>query len=363
MAKIYEKLNIDDALSFGYFKPDADFKPLSNTFKDNLDVDVRSSGIVYFPGSFGSFHKGHRDIADRAMRDYPGYILVIAPSNSSYTSHKYGVWSIRASNKARYDQIKNEMEGAPYQWVINIEPMLNFECDHNFTDLFYHFIEKHEVGYDKKHVILFGKDRENFKGIQDHTNDFEVAYYNDTTGHSTSKTPSLNRNKKYCMLRCSNEQEVRIFENFFHDQYEEIIPFYLEDERILAKALVRFFNIKYTNCKEYSDFLIYMKMSRTFKNPLEDGHIEEVPFPEGSSVLDSDVYTGTTEDAINNSGSYLFSVLNLKFLNEKCEIVDFDDFKKEDFCYPYFDISERCSMQAFDQEFHERFNQFKREIK
>jgi cytidyltransferase-like protein len=357
---IYRALKPEVAASCGYFTPKAPFAPLDACSPATVDLDFCDQ-ILYYPGSFGTFHEGHISVCEAAFKKYPNARLVVAPSNSDYTAQKYGAWSENASNKHRYDQIKRMMPDA----IIDHEPMLNFACDHNFTDQLSNFLEVQGLHLDsmvRTPVILCGKDREDFLGLNAHTYDIKVEHFEDTTGFSTSALPNKQRAKKHLWLRCTTQKEYWLFKEYFADQYKVISPFFLDDELELVNLILPGYGVTHTICKEYAHLLPYIKLSRTFTNPLEDPTFpdrDERILP-GMKILDSDIYSGATRDFIvDKCGASMVAMMNLETMQETHELLDISDFRKPDFCYPYVDISSRCSMQAFDYDFHKRFAAFK----
>lgn len=359
---IYRDLNPEVAAKCGYFEPKESFKPLAGyPWKNNM-VDIYDR-VIYFPGSFGTFHEGHISLCKRALEKYPDAMLVIAPSNSDYTAEKYGVWSERASNKHRYQTIRKALSEAGIRAFIDIDPMLNHRCDQNFTDQLEAFLQNGvaEIGrMMQPPIILSGKDRSAFLVLNAHTDLVCVEWFDDTTGKSTSATENVIREKKNLILRCETKAEFDLFSAHFYDQYQTIRPLYLKDELLAAKAAAKRVKATHTNCKEYADLLPYIKVSRHFKNPLMNSVVQDdFDIPKGAVILDSDIYSGSTRDYIESKGAKLHAVIDLEAHQDKYELLDISDFHDPLFAYPFVDISSRCSMQAFDFDFHKRFNTFK----
>lgn len=360
---IYRDLEKSVAERCGYFTPKEKLHLLDqDVFYSDRSV-TENTRVIYFPGSFGTFHEGHVAVAKAAMAKHRRSLLVIAPANSDYNVEKYGAWSVRASNKHRYEAIKQALPKA----VIDIDPMLNHRCDQNFTDLLEQFLLGHGLTIESMKnppIILTGKDRADWLHLNDVHSHVKVEYFDDTTGASTSALVDQQRPKKHCKLRCHNARELALFKAYFEDQYLSIEPIYLEEEIERARRAVEAIEISHTICKDYAHLVPYIKLSRNFANPLEDGtHHEDDPrFTPGMVILDSDIYSGSTRDFIERQGCEFYALYNYSGATDKVELLDIDDFRKPDFCYPYVDISSRCSMQAFDFDFHYHFKAFKAEL-
>ncbi|WEM34357.1 hypothetical protein [Xanthomonas phage X1] len=362
---IYRDLDPEVAAECGYFEPKEPFNQIFSQPWARAAISAYDQ-IIYYPGSFGTFHDGHISVIKRALRKYPGAWLVIAPSNSDYASQKYGAWSELASNKHRYDTIKKVLDKHGITASIDIDPMLNNRCDQNFTDQLDAFLAagKRAGIYDmaKPPVILCGKDRADFQNLNNYTDKVIVEWFEDTTGLSTSKLENKKRMKKHLILRCVNEEEFNLFCEYFEDQYLTIQPYYLHDEIESAKKAAVMIGATHTNCKEYAGFLPYIKISRHFKNPLENGTVNNWFLPNDAVLLDSDIFTGTTQAWVESMGGKLHGLINLKDWHGVWELLDISDFRKKEWAYPFTDISSRCSMQAFDTAFHDHFNEFKEKL-
>lgn len=359
---IYRDLSPEVAAECGYFEPKAPFKPVFNRPWSAVLPELYDR-IIYYPGSFGTFHEGHVSVIKRALKKYPNAWLVIAPSNSDYASEKYGAWSELASNKHRYDTIKQVLDKHDIHAEIDIGPMLAHNCDQNFTDQLVEYLGEH--GLDKMKnppVILCGKDRADFLNLNKYTDKVVVEWFEDTTGLSTSKLENKQRQKKRLVLRCVNKEEFDLFCEYFQDQYLHIQPCYLHDEIESAKKAALMIGATHTNCKEYADFLPYVKLSRQFVNPLADPTMPHWVVPRGAVLLDSDIFSGTTKKYVESWGSKLHGLINIKDWRGAWELLDISDFRKKEWSYPFTDISSRCSMQAFDINYHNHFNEFKERL-
>jgi glycerol-3-phosphate cytidylyltransferase-like family protein len=370
----------NDLASLGWFQPKIPFGVIGNAnyvkFINEQNTNISKNTLVaYFPGCFAEFHIGHLDVVKQAIEHCRAitndYLVVIAPANSDYTTEKYGKNSLFATNKYRYNRICSMLSGIEGNVVVDLNPMLNYEADFNFTDLIFDFIARQGVEYnDLVHVprIICGKDRDYFSNLVKLTDKLDVFYVNDTTGASSSSHIKAVNNtsvkKKKLLLRCDNHEQYDLFVKYFADQYEEIELQLLSDEIIKAKQLNDIHNFDVTICKDYSDFLPYVKVHRSFENPLDsgNGHITQGTF-ENLKVLDSDVFSGGTKNFIVNQGGFLYAVHDFsEQLNDR-ELLDITDFYDEKFCYPYVDISSRCSMSAFNLDSHKNFLAFKTELK
>lgn len=377
-----------DLASLGWFQPKVPvFKSLGDvnylkkfTNNDDQISITKNTLIAYFPGCFAEFHIGHLDVVKQAIehcRAIVGdkdYLVVIAPANSDYTTEKYGKDSLFATNKYRYDRICSMLSEVEGNVAIDLNPMLNFSVDYNFTDLLLDFVTRQGVVYeDLIHVprIICGKDRNYFTNLVQASDKIDVFYVNDTTGASSSshiKNIGLEEGKikkKKLLLRCDNTEQFDLFVKYFADQYESIELQLLSDELNKAKDLHGVEEFDVTICKDYAGFLPYVKVHRKFQNPLSsgDGHItkEESIFL-GLKVLDSDVFSGGTKIFIENQGGILHAVHDFSGQENK-ELLDIADFYNDNYGYPYVDISSRCSMMPFDLTDHNKFAMFKAELK
>ena len=355
----------------GYFKPKSEFKPLSdsNFIMNNKGININKDTLVlYYPGSFGFFHKGHLDIVVRAAKEAmeitDNYVVVISPANSDYAAEKYGDSNF-ATNKFRTDQIIKMVSGLDFNIIVDLNPMLNFTVDHNFTDLLRFYINKNigcepiELKYTP--VIVGGKDR-NYSILNDLTNEVQFWFYDEQVEYSTSKncTPEPLRKKKL-YLRVHSIDEYNLFCDHFNDWYDGIEAIYIDDELTFVESLNKDNTI--TICKDYAHILPYIKVSRFYDTPLSDSvhsttSSDILSVFKGFTVVDSDIYSGSTKKMVESSGLTMLSLIDLSGQTDNVELLDYDDFKKKDFCYPYVDITSKCSMPPFTLEHHERYKKF-----
>ena len=337
--------------------------------KVNIDKDTI---IAYFPGCFAQFHDGHITVIDEMKHILSSvsdnYVIVLAPANTDYTVSKYGADNVYASNKYRYDRITSKLEGVTGNIAIDLNPMLNNDQDYNFTDLLKDFVERHVEKFDdlvNAPFIMCGKDRDYFKNIELLTNKIKIYYSHDITQLSSSqliKESPKTFVKKICHLRCNNVEQLGVFHKYFKHHYKEIVPVYLKHELEQAKKKSEFADI--TICKEYADILPYVPFHRNFIHPLtsDNTYTGDASLIDNNKVLDSDIFTGGTAREIVRLGGCLTSVMNFYHKTDTDELVDFNDFYDEKYCYPYYDISERCSMMPFTKKDHENLAEFKQYI-
>lgn len=373
---IYSDLGAESLSSLGWFQPKVAFQTIAddaNYVKHINDCMVVNSNtlIAYFPGCFAQFHIGHLDVVKQAIKHCKSitdnYLVVIAPANSDYTTEKYGKDSLFATNKYRYDRICSMLNGIEGNVAIDLNTMLNFKVDYNFTDLIYDFISRQNINYNdltRVPKIICGKDRDYFSNLVKLTDKIDVFYVEDTTGASSSAHINSVKNnklpKKKLIIRGNDIAEYDLFKKYFVDQYESIEYCSLINEINAVKDWHNKAKFDITICKDYAGFLPYVKVNRRFDNPLSsgDGHITEGPF-DGLKVIDSDIFSGGTKAFIEKNGGKLFAHHDLMGHTDGCELLDIPDFYNEKFCYPYVDISSRCSMQAFDLDAHNNFMAFK----
>lgn len=370
----------DFLASIGWFETKVPFKSLDSNINFvkfiNSPVNITSNTLIaYFPGCFAEFHIGHLDVVKQAIslckEITDDYVVVIAPANSDYTTEKYGKNSLFATNKYRYDKICSMLKGTQGNVAIDLNTMLNFKCDYNFTDLLFDFVSRHNVDYDNlthQPRILCGKDRGYFANLAKVTNKINIFYVEDTTGASSSGHIKTNGNtsipKKNLLLRCENQDQFDLFNSWFKDYYNEIVLQLISDEIETAKQLHKTHKFDVTICKDYADFLPYKKVHRAFENPLATsiGNVTDSTF-QGLAVLDSDIFSGGTKKFIASQGGTLYAIHDFSDRLDTWELLDFADFLDDKFCYPYVDISSRCSLPAFDLDFHDKFNRFKESLK
>ena len=360
-----------------YRKIDANCNPIQFVTAEKSITE--NTVIGYFPGCFAAFHDGHVSVIKKALAELKDistdYLLAIAPSNTDYTVKKYGKRSVYATNYYRYNRILNRLRqdfpGEPI--VIDLNPMLNARCDFNFTDLMESFADvmtppKVKLNYIPR--VILGKDRQHYSALEELTDRVKFICVKDTTGLSSSaiiEDHPLILGKKHCFLRCNNIQEFTLFNKFFVSEYLSVSPMYTSQELFLAKLMIEEQGpFDFTICKEYKDLLPYVSLSRDFDHALDTpakfihGDVDFV----GKKILDSDVYTGSTKRYIERLGGELLATFDkvAGYHPATHEIVDFDDFKKPNFCYPHVDVAERCSLPPFTFEMHQKYEQFRNEI-
>ena len=372
MTYIYDNMPIERAYELGYFHGKFDSKAISEDVnftygKYSLTKDTK---ILYYPGAFGVFHDGHVSAIVSAINFYKSsgikVLAVIAPCNSDYTASKYGAYSPMAANKQRYESIKNCL---PEGVIIDLNCMLNYIEDVNFTELLLRFVKVHGFemkDFTHKPTLVFGKDRQQWEALKNYSDEIDTFAAPDVTGMSSSNLKAIlypnDIVKKDCVLRCHTIEEYRHFRSCFADQYKTIKPQLISQE---IADVDHFVNHHKTNlpvvtiCKDYAGILPYYPLSRTWINPFEQGGFSDnkLKHLRKSLVVDSDTFTGSTRDYILSLG-HEFVAMN-EYSCEETEVLDIDDFRKDDFRYPFTDISYRCSMQAFDSKMHHKFNNFK----
>lgn len=363
---IYSDIPREFLCRAGYFEPKAKFKPLSRqSFVHNLSGKNMTPDtlVVYFPGSFGHFHEGHLDVVKRAYHDAlkicKNFVIVISPSHTDYAVEKYGNTTF-ALNKTRYDRImelKDEL--LKYNVVIDLNPMLNFTCDHNFTDILKFFVDTSIAPIDtmnRKPVLVFGKDRY-YNSITCYTDKVSSWFYPETVTRSTSKDfVSKEIPKKDLYLRVRSSDEFDCFVKYMKPFYKSITMISIHDERSIVKSIAKKRKV-ITICKDYADLVPYVSVSRTYEHPLSDAEHRyskltnvkrQQIFKEYSDslVIDSDIFTGGTMRYIESMGCEFHALVDMR-AKHNVELLDIDDFKKDDFMYPYVDLSSKCSLPAF----------------
>jgi hypothetical protein len=238
-----------------------------------------STLVAYYPGCFAEFHDGHMAVvretveAMKAVTD--DYRVIIAPANSDYTMSKYGD-VVQASNKYRYDKIMNWLRGAEGMERVHIDlnPMLNFDRDHNFPDLIDDFLKGHGLELnimERAPFVVCGKDRD-WSNLRRATNRIRVFYsQGDSTSSSAimaAKAP-MPRVKKDLILRCTTWYDLNLFAEHFGDQYKSVKALYKSDEMGMARELCEKHKFDFTICKEYHSLLPYHQVSRKWHNPLD----------------------------------------------------------------------------------------------
>lgn len=361
----------------GWFDPRQEFKRLSDDVNYvhyiNTPISINEDTIIaYFPGCFAEFHQGHVSVIDEMKvvleEITQNYLIVIAPANTDYTVSKYGAESIHATNKYRYDRIVDVLNGYEGNVAIDLNPMLNNDRDYNFTDLLKDFVERHVGCFDSLKnppYIVCGKDRKYFHNLEKLTKKIRVFYAPDTTQLSSSnliKSEPKKIQKKKVFLRCHNHEEYELFVDFFSKHYADVVPVFFEREIERAKEISEREAAEVTICKDYASFLPYVPFHRSFLHPLMSAntHVGDVDALKGKVVLDSDVFTGSTRDAVERTGGKLVAVMDFSNKQDILEIVDFPDFYDDNYRYPYYDISTRCSMLPFTEKDHVEYEMFMR---
>jgi len=365
----------------GWFDPQSNFERLADVnyvHWINKAIKIDSKTVIgYFPGCFAEFHDGHVSVIESFVSMIKhftdNYVVVIAPANTDYTVSKYGQDSLYATNRYRFDKIVEKLKDTKYNICIDLNPMLNNDRDFNFTDLVHDFVVRQLGSYDNLVMsnvpyILSGKDREYFTKLGLLTNKLQFFYCPDTTGLSSSNAIKDNPKpvvKKKVYLRCNELWEFTMFSATFHDHYSDIIPVYMKTEIGMAQRLKNETNAEVTICKEYKNILPYVPFHREFEHPLMtsntyNGDIDKL---RNKVVLDSDIYTGGTKRCLEMLGCKVVAVMDYTLQQDNIEIVDFADFYNDDYRYPFYDISTRCSMLPFTKEDHKTFLVFKQQIK
>lgn len=368
--KLYDEI----LASIGWFDtgtPDAEpieeffnsvYPPLSNIDKNTV--------VAYYAGCFAEFHSGHMNVVTDSLKRlkviFPTnrIVFVIAPANADYTLSKYGDVE-QASNKYRYDKIVEAIKGMDNVYI-DLNPMLNFDRDHNFPDLIEHFLNRYDLSLDTMNeppFIVSGKDRGNLGSISQFTEKLRAIYYqgDETSSSAIIKSNPLPRKKKHLILRCKNQSEADLFYKYFADQYLVIESVYLRHEEHFVKQLIEDHVPTVTICKEYAGLLPYVRVSRKWLNPLKQSDLffcEDINRLKDQVVLDSDIFSGSTKRLIESVGGKLVALMEF---DDNVEIIDYQDFLTGNWQYPFVDISYRCSMQPFDRNMHVRFNNFLKE--
>lgn len=355
--------SLEEAFRLGFFIPE---EKASMTGFPELSFSPKppsTDPVFYYPGAFGEFHEGHISVVDNILeKATENAWIVISPAHASYVAEKYGKWSFRASNKYRFDNIMRTIRQKGQKWqrvIIDTYPMLAVSCDQNFTDFSLGFQERN--GMTGPLTIVTGKDRSSWLGLNKLTSALRVMYVPDQTGASTSLTENPMRQKKKALLRVTDENQAQLFMDAFHDQYEGFDVLTVEEERKQAENVINKNRFDCTICKEYAGLLPYIPFGRTFVNALSDPTFPDIPQAlHNKNILDSDIYSGATREALRSVGSSITPVVSV--LPKTEEVIDISDFLKPDFCYPHYDLSERLSMQAFTLDFHRRMEEFRRRL-
>lgn len=360
-SKIYDEV----LTTLGWFEPKVEWKPLhfvNYTYSLNKIDLTDKSNVFYYPGCFTHLHDGHKALIKSVFNNNKEAIVVISPANSDYTVSKYGK-SEYATNLHRYKRIKEYIHENPdLKIVLDINPMVNFTCDHNFTDLLEHFLNRHNLSLDTMKVqphIVCGKDRSYFKTLEKVTNKLKV-YYNEGSDESSSDYIKKNPKPfepKNLILRCQTLKEKNLFSDFFGEHYKKITPSLISEEKERVKRLDNLHKFDATCCKDYADILPYIPISRNWINPFEyDGYVTSGCLA-GLKIIDSDIFSGGTKKFVESQGGSLTAVHY--HIDETTELLDIDVFLDPKFNYPFTDLSYRCSLPPFSTLDHISMSHFK----
>lgn len=389
MSFIYKDLDLDqNSLEMlGYFPTKKEFHTLdpNKLFQyhlGNFKEITSETVIVYFPGAFSLFHYGHSDLITTCYAElretYDDVRIIISPANSDYLFDKYGS-STDVTNISRFNRILKALSGINISKElfnsisIDLDPMLNTVCDFNFPDLLNNYISK--IGFTfntiQKPYILLGKDRSSYKDIQEYTDLFNCYYF---IGDSDVSSKDFKDNmgkfiRKEVLVRVYDTQEFNIFKKHMFPFYNKFKMSLISDECKKVEEYLSVTNSSsnniYTNCKDYeSDTLNYVSIKRVFKHPLDKYptiHCDTT-INKDDIFLDSDSFSGATQDYIESFNAKLIPLYNYRYFNTTQEIVDIEDIYKPEFNYPNFDISERLGIQIFTTEMHSIFNDLKQEL-
>lgn len=375
---IYDSIPSGRLDACGYFEPKIPFVPLSSqNYIDNISRIslTERTLVVYFPGSFGNFHEGHMSVVRRAYADAKAltddFAIIISPASSDYSIDKYGD-SDFASNKYRYDRIVSYAdELKDLNVIIDLNPMLNFEVDHNFTDFLKFFVEQNIGDFERlasTPVIVSGKDRD-FSELERQTDKVRFQYYDAQSdiGTSTNFRPS-HRPMPELYLRVHTQAELDVFCQYMGGFYGQIRPIFIGNERQEVKRLAAAGDCV-TICKDYADIVPYVPLSRHYAHPLSEPSHHACPdlraqFERyrGYTVIDSDVFSGTTRRFVESMGMAFVSLIDLSS-HQNVELLDVDDFKIDRFAYPHVDLSSRCSLPPFRLDEHRLIQKLRTHLK
>ena len=392
---IYDEIFFNHGYKFleecGYFRTefpiplDKNSHAVFSFFEEEKKI-TENTQVFYYSGAFTYFHEGHISVIKKALEvAKDDFVIVISPANSDYIYKKYN-YHHNVGNKARYDRIKNLLKQSftieeLQNIVIDLNPMLNFDRDFNFTDLMKYFIEKY-IPFEKlkhKPVICCGKDRD-FRKLAEYSNKVDVLYVGEEDGsfidyHSKEFLElSTKLIKKICYFRCNNEKEYNAFKHYFGKYYYEIEPLYLEMELNEIRRMI--YENEQSNspkriatiCKEYADLLPYIPFSRQFENPLENSTFVDNPlFDEYDVIVDSDSFSGKTKEFITENHDVqfiaLYDIQSYGFDLNKIDIVDVSDIVRDDFRYPYVDVMERMGLRSFTERTHDLLDKTRWKLK
>lgn len=380
---IYKSMSYDVAFMCGYFKTNAvrlDSGDLKYDTLVNAGNITEDTVIGYYPGAFGDFHKGHQLVAHRAYEYlsmmYPDkdIRIIVAPAHADYLSQKYGHGNNLCDNVAR---LKRIMNAADPLFAVDTAPMLCYTADMNFTDLCLHMLEREGLSWDAMKVkpyFIFGKDRVSYAyALNEFGHNAISIHTGDLNKLSTSKDSLFNKwepRKKSCILRCHNLDEAALFRVFFQHHYREgiITPTLIGDEIEWVKENVAQ-GYAHTICKDYAKIpgVVYTPVSRFFKNPLIEPNelfyvkVDDTLFPmepKDGIVLDSDIYSGFTARVLKEIYGYTVKPF-IEANTDLVDIVDIDDFRKPNYCYPHVDVAGRCSMMTWQELDYKRYDEFR----
>lgn len=382
MSNIYNGIPKKYRSRCGYFRPSERFIPICdranyvNSFGSRSDARLHVDLVAYYAGSFGEFHDGHMDVVRRVYEDCVAtglrFVIVIAPSNSDYAVNKYGFTQL-ASNKHRYDAImKYANEFQEMNVELDLNPMLNFRIDHNFTDLAKYYMDHNVMPFKgQKLVFVGGKDRD-YRELNKRTDQCEYWFYPEQVEASTStRSMPVEFKKAKAFIRVHTTQELAVVEKYLGEYYESIEPIFIDEELEEASKLVTDNTV--TICKDYTSLpnVSYYKQSRIFDNPLHDPrHIMHPDLFNISvknnarkyRVIDSDIFSGGTKEFVERMGFEFVAVNDFRNM-ENVEVIDIDDLRQEKFNYPHVDLAWRCSLPPFNAKLHSEISALKHELK
>lgn len=362
---------------------------LSHMVIDSETNDIRH--VFYYTGAFGSFHEGHMDVVRRTYEraitegyDPNQFLIVISPSNSDYTKKKYGN-SNYASNKYRYERIMDwEEQLRDLNVVIDLAPMLDMRCDHNFTtliEMFCHRLAVYTLRKVHTKVLVSGKDRD-YSAISDYTN-YGYWFFDAEINVSTSDNHPVELEKKHLLLRCDNHFQLEVFSRYLGQYYLSVTPIYLSDELELTEKLIEKYKqqgnkVISTICRAYRTLQgidYWYSFSRYYTNPLTNPSRSIVANSNGSEmvmgsdvIIDSDIFSGGTKRDIETIAQCHDT--NIEFVatydlsnDDDMELLDIWDFINAEYVYPRVDVTSRCSLPVFDFELHNTYNAMINELK
>lgn len=387
MSFIYDEIDLsqEELENLGYYTTKVkDFKTIvpglnQSYFFEKERPLTNKTLIVYYPGAFSYMHIGHLKLIKEAYNSLisDDVRIVISPANSDYLYDKYGS-NVDVTNIQRFNRIVDFIEGHRdllggliEDIIIDMNPMLNMTCDYNFTDLLKNFIDVSGLDYTQipTPYILCGKDREYFKNLTNYTEKLKVFFYTGSDVSSRNFVEEMGTfTRKDVLVRVHSIEQYDIFKRYMFPFYNTINMYLISDE---IKDVESYLSLKpsepiYTNCKDYiCTGLKYIPISRSFKHPLDKQPtvICKEGIPENSLIIDSDIFSGTTQSFVGSFNSKIIAIHNYKHETHTKDIVDIDDIIREDFNYPHVDVSERIGVQIFTTELHNVFNNLKKELR